>query len=75
MSLNRRKIVGLTRKLNFLKKACWEKRLEARKKILRQREEKLNQFRIQFLPLCFDEDLERLSEFYKNDEKDNENRG
>lgn len=35
--------------------------------ILRIREEQLNRYRIQYLPLCCEEDMERLSEYFGNE--------
>jgi hypothetical protein len=52
---------------DFLKKTFEEKQLRKQEAILKEREEKLNKFRIQFIPLCCDEDMERLSEYFGDD--------
>lgn len=65
--MEKEKIMGLRKKADFLTNSFEEEQLRKQEAILKEREEKLNKFRIQFIPLCSDEDMERLSEHFGDD--------
>ncbi|GMQ33260.1 hypothetical protein Ataiwa_15320 [Algoriphagus taiwanensis] len=60
-------------KNRFTLKKHSEKVQAKREDILRKRRKKNEEFRIDFMPLCMDEDLQAMSDFYqeKNKKKDN----
>lgn len=65
--MEKEKIMGFRKKADFLTNSFEEEQLRKQEAILKEREEKLNKFRIQFIPLCSDEDMERLSEYFRDD--------
>ena len=65
--MKKKKIMEVRQKVDFLKNTFEEEQLRKQEAILKEREEKLNKFRIQFIPLCSDEDMERLSEHFGDD--------
>lgn len=58
------------KKVDFLKNTFEGDQLRKQESILKEREEKLNKFRIQYIPLCCDEDMERLSEYFRDDSEE-----
>lgn len=62
--------MGFRKKADFLTNSFEEEQLRKQEAILKEREEKLNKFRIQFIPLCSDEDMERLSEHFRDDSEE-----
>ena len=60
-------------KIDFLKKSHREKISFKRAAILQERAEKLKRFRLNYLPLCLDEDLERYAKYFAENPEKEEN--
>lgn len=68
MKLERNEKRSLRRKIQFLKQSHREKFLLKRASILKKRAELLNRFRLNYLPLCMEEDLERYAKYFEEEE-------
>jgi|GEM_PF-5385711 len=67
-NLKRQRIRNLRVKIDFLRKSQREKINIKLDEIRLQRKEKLMRFRINYLPLCLDEDLERYAKYFAEEE-------
>ena len=65
--LNRHKISTKSKKKRFLFKFYFEKSEVKNNRILQLRKEKLEKYRIDYIPLCSDEDWEMMADFYAKD--------
>lgn len=70
-NLKRREIHHLRAKIDFLKKSHEEKFQAKRTAIHQKRAEKLKRFRLNYMPLCLEEDLERYAKYFA-EEAENE---
>ncbi|MBC6368172.1 hypothetical protein [Algoriphagus sp. AK58] len=59
----------MRRKIDFLKQSQREKFLLKRAAIHQKRAELLSRFRLNYLPLCMDEDLERYAKYFAEEER------
>jgi hypothetical protein len=67
--LKRREIRILRGKIDFLKKSHREKIRLKLAAIQQRRADKLKRFRLNYLPLCLDEDLERYAKYFAEGEE------
>lgn len=66
-----RKKIRLNKKIKAsLVKLNYQKTQSKREQILKTRQEKLQKFRINYIPLCSDEDWEAMSDFYSKKTKE-----
>jgi hypothetical protein len=72
-TLERQRISRLRKRISFLKHSQRDRFLNKRAAIHKKRSELLNRFRINYLPLCMDEDLERYAKYFAKEEKKEKN--
>ena len=71
--MKRSKVRIQKKKIDFLKKSQLEKILLKREAILQKRAEKLKRFRLNYLPICSDEDFEKYAKYFAEDDSKEEN--
>jgi hypothetical protein len=67
--LKRREIRNLRGKIDFLKKSHRDKIHLKLAAIQKKRADKLKRFRLNYLPLCLDEDLERYAKYLAEEDE------